>query len=74
MIDQQPDFGKHIKTIVGRANRVLGMRRVSFACMNKSMFLSLYTSLYSKLRLLLEYYVQEWASYKRKYLWLLEGV
>ena len=45
LIDHQLDFGKHIRTIVGRANRVLGMIRVSFACMNKTMFLSLYTSL-----------------------------
>ena len=35
LIDHQLEFGKHIRTIVGRANRVLGMIRVSFACMNK---------------------------------------
>ena len=60
LIDHQLDFGKHIRTIVGRANRVLGMIRVSFACMNKTMFLSLYTAL---VRPLLEYCVQVWSPY-----------
>ena len=71
LIDHQLDFGKHIRTIVGRANRVLGMIRVSFACMNKTMFLSLYTAL---VRPLLEYCVQVWSPYKKKYIKLLEGV
>ena len=62
LIDHQLDFRKHYRTIIGRANRVLGMIRVSFACMNKSMFLSLYTSL---VRPLLEYFVQEWSPYKK---------
>ena len=71
LIDNKLDFGKHIRTIVGRANRVLGMIRVSFACMNITMFLSLYTSL---VRPLLEYCVQVWSPYKKKYIKLLEGV
>jgi len=69
--DNQLDFGKHIKTIVTRANRVLGLIRVSFACMNKPMFLNLYTAL---VRPLLEYCVQVWSPYKRKHIRLLEGV
>ena len=33
LIDHQLDFGKHIRTIVGRASRVLGMIRVYIICL-----------------------------------------
>ena len=71
LIDNKLDFGKHIRTIVGKANRVLGMIRVSFSCLNIPMMYNLYTSL---VRPLLEYCVQVWSPYKRKYINLLEGV
>ena len=71
LIDNKLDFGKHIKNIVGKANRVLGMIRVSFVCLNIPMFLNMYTSL---VRPLLEYCVQVWSPYKSKYIKLLEGV
>ena len=70
-IDSKLEFGKHIRTIVGKANSMLGMIRVSFACMNKTMFLNLYLAL---VRPLLEYCVQVWSPYKKKYIKLLEGV
>ena len=41
LIDNKLDFGKHINSIVGRANRVLGMIRISFACLNIPMFLNM---------------------------------
>merc|ERR1712033_114749 len=71
LIDNKLDFGKHIRTIVGKANRVLGMIRVSFSCLNIPMMYNLYTSL---VRPLLEYCVQVWSPYKNKYINLLEGV
>ena len=71
LIDSKLEFGKHIRTIVGKANSMLGMIRVSFACMNKTMFLNLYLAL---VRPLLEYCVQVWSPYKKKYIKLLEGV
>ena len=71
LIDNKLDFGKHIRTIVARANRVLGMVRVSFACMNKPMFLNIYTA---QVRPLLEYCVQVWSPHKRTYIKLIEGV
>ena len=71
LIDNKLDFGKHIKTIVGKANRVLGMIRVSFECINIPMMYNLYTSL---VRPLLEYCVQVWSPYKRKDIILLERV
>ena len=45
LIDNKLSFGKHIKTIVARANRVLGLIRIAFACLNKTMFLNLYKAL-----------------------------
>ena len=71
LIDDKLDFGKHINTIVAKANRVLGMIKVSFACMNIPMFLNLYTA---QVRPLLEYCVQVWSPHKRKYIKLIEGV
>ena len=58
LIDCKLDFGKHIKEIVGRANRMIGLIRAAFACLNKKMFLNLYTAL---IRPLLEYCVQVWS-------------
>ena len=71
LIDCNLDFGSHIKEIVGRANRMLGMIRVSFACLNMRMFLNLYMSL---VRPLLEYCVQVWSPHLRKHIKLIEGV
>ena len=71
LIDNKLDFGNHIKCIVGKANRVLGMIRVSFTCLNVPMLFNLYTAL---VRPLLEYCVQVWSPYKKKYINLLEGV
>jgi len=63
LIDNQLEFA--------RANRVLGLIRVSFKYMNKPMFLNLYVAL---VRPLLEYCVQVCSPYKRKHIRLLEGV
>ena len=71
LIDDKLDFGKHIRTIVAKANRVLGMIKVAFACMNMPMFLNLYTA---QVRPLLEYCVQVWSPHKRVYIKLIEGV
>ena len=71
IIDNKLDFGKHINTIVARANRILGLIRISFACMNIPMFLNIYTA---QVRPLLEYCVQVWSPHKRKYIQLIERV
>ena len=70
-IDCKLEFDSHIRTVVAKANRVLGMIRISFACLNKTMFLNLYKGL---VRPLLEYCVQAWSPHKKKYIGLLEGV
>ena len=70
-IDDQLDLGKHIRNIVAKANRVLGLIKISFACLDKSMFLNLYPVL---VRPHLEYCVQVWSPSKKKYIKLLERV
>ena len=71
IIDLNLDFECHIKEIVGRANRMLGMIRVAFACINKKMFLNLYTAL---VRPLLEYCVQVWSPHLWKHINRIESV
>merc|ERR1712240_913158 len=71
LIDYKLDFGDHIKEIVSRANRMIGLIRASFSCLNKKMFLNLHKSL---IRPLLEYCVQVWSPHLNKYIKLIEGV
>ena len=70
-IDSKLDLGTHIKSIVGKANRMLGLIRISFACLDKSIFMNLYPVL---VRPHLEYCVQAWSPYKLKYIKLIERV
>ena len=42
LVDDKLGFSKHIKGIVGKANRMLGLIRIGFACLNKMMFMNLY--------------------------------
>ena len=71
LVDDQLGFDKHIKTIVKKANRMLGLIRISFSSLDKEIFMNLYPVM---VRPLLEYCVQVWSPYKRKYVNLLEGV
>ena len=71
VIDDQLGFDKHIRGIVKKANRMLGLIRIGFSCLDKEIFMNLYPVL---VRPLLEYCVQVWSPYKRKYVNLLEGV
>ena len=71
LIDDSLEFGKHIKEIVNKANRMLGLIKIGFDCMNREIFMNLYPAL---VRPLLEYCVQVWSPYKRKYINLIEGV
>ena len=71
LIDDQLDFDKHIRGIVNRANRMLGMIKIGFACLDKEMFMNLYPVL---VRPLIEYCVQVWSPNKQKHIDLLEGV
>ena len=69
--DNQLDFGKHIRSIVGRANRMLGLIKISFDCMDREMFRNLYLVM---IRPILEYCVQVWCPYKQKDIDLIEQV
>ena len=71
LIDCELDFGKHIKEIVNKANRMVGMIKIGFTYLDKDMFMNLYPVL---VRPLLEYCVQVWSPNKQKDIDLLEGV
>ena len=71
LVDDRLQFDKHIRGIVNKANRMLGMIKIGFACLDKEIFLSLYPVL---VRPLLEYCVQVWSPYKQRYIDLIEKV
>ena len=71
LVDDQLGFDSHIRSIVKRANRMLGLIRIGFSCLDKEIFMNLYPVM---VRPLLEYCVQVWSPYKRKYINLIEGV
>ena len=45
LIDNELKCSSHIKGIVAKANRMIGMIKISFECIDKEMFLSLYKTL-----------------------------
>ena len=71
LIDDKLEFDKHIRGIVNKANRMLGLIRIGFSCLDEEIFMNLYPVL---VRPLLEYCVQVWSPYKQKYINLIEGV
>ena len=54
IFDENLEFDKHIKTIVNRANRMLGMIKIGFTSLDMEIFMNLYPVL---VRPLLEYCV-----------------
>ena len=71
IFDEKLEFDKHIRVMVNRANRMLGMIRSGFACMSQDIFKLVYPVM---VRPLLEYCVQVWSPYKQKHIDLIEGV
>ena len=71
LVDNQLNFTKHIKGIVGKANRIIGLIKISFGTLDDAMFNNLYKSL---IRPLLEYCVQAWSPRWKKDILLLENV
>ena len=71
LVESNLEFEQHIKGIVGRANRMLGLIKIGFACLDQEVFMNLYPVL---VRPLLEYCVQIWSPYKRKHINLIERV
>ena len=70
-IDNQLKFSQHINGIVAKANRMIGLIKISFESVDKEMFLNLYKTL---IHPLLEYCVQAWSPHLQKYINLLENV
>ena len=71
IIDNKLKFEQHIKGIVAKANRMIGLIKISFESIDKEMFLNLYKTL---IRPLLEYCVQVWSPHYGKDITLLENV
>ena len=71
LIDDKLNFRSHIKGIVGKANRVLGLIRIGFECLDKDIFMNLYPVL---VRPHLEYCVQVWSPHFQRDIKLVEGV
>ena len=71
IFDEKLEFGKHIKVIVSRANRMLGMIRRGFTCLDQEIFKLLYPVL---VRPLLEYCVQVWSPHLKMDIDLIEKV
>ena len=71
LIDNKLKFSSHIKSIVAKANRMIGLIKISFESIDKEMFLILYKSL---VRPLLEYCVHAWSPHFETDITLLENV
>ena len=71
IFDEKLEFDKHIRVMVNKANRMLGMVRCGFAYMSQDIFKLVYPVM---VRPLLEYCVQVWSPYKQKHIDLIEGV
>ena len=71
LVDDKLVFDKHIIGIVNKANRMLGMIRRGFSCIDEEIFMYLYPVL---VRPLLEYCVQVWSPYRQDLIDLIEGV
>ncbi|CAL4067024.1 unnamed protein product [Meganyctiphanes norvegica] len=71
VIDSDLKFSKNIKGIVAKANRMIGMIKISFESLDDDMFLNLYNTL---VRPLLEYCVHAWSPYLQRDITLLENV
>ena len=71
LVSNDLDFANHIKGIVSKANRMVGLIKISFESVDIDMFLNLYKSL---IRPLLEYCVQAWSPHEEKDITLLENV
>ena len=71
VFDETLEFEKHIRGIVNKANRMLGLIKIGFNCLDIVSFKNLYPVL---VRPLLEYCVQVWSPYKQKYIDIIERV
>lgn len=69
LVDDKLIFDKHIKEIVKKANRRIGLIKKGFDCLDKVMFMNLYPVL---IRPLLEYCVQVWSPYLQRDIDILE--
>ena len=70
LIDNKLNFARHFRGIVARANRMIGLMKISFESIDKKMFEPLYNTM---IRPLLEYCVHAWSPHLKKDIELLEN-
>lgn len=64
-------FNKQVLDVVNRTKRLTGMVKRTFACMNKSMFLTIYKSL---IRSIIDYGITVWYPSSKKNIQLIENI
>ncbi|MCP3849730.1 MAG: hypothetical protein GY694_05770, partial [Gammaproteobacteria bacterium] len=69
--DTKLKFDQHINTVINKANKVLGLIKRNFKCMNKFTLITLYKSL---VRPILEYGQPVWAPFLKRQTKLIENV
>ena len=74
-IDNELKFTKHISSIVAKANKMIGLIKISFDSVEETEEVKMFSNLYNTLiRPLLEYSVQVWSPHLKKDIDLLENV
>ena len=43
LVDDRLEFDRHIMGVVNKANRMLGMIKIGFSCLDNDIFMNLYT-------------------------------
>ena len=75
LIDNELSFSKHIRGIVAKANKMLGLIKISFESLEENDDVKMFSNLYNTLiRPLLEYCVQAWSPRQKKEIEILENV
>ena len=67
LIDNELSFSKHIRGIVAKANKMLGLIKISFESLEENDDVKMFSNLYNALiRPLLEYCVHAWSPGQKK--------
>ena len=75
LVDNELNFSKHIRSIVAKANRIIGLIKISFESVEETKDVKMFSNLYNTLiRPHLEYCVQAWSPHLQKDIEILENV
>ena len=75
LVDNELNFSKHIRSIVAKANKIIGLIKISFESVEETKDVKMFSNLYYTLiRPHLEYCVQAWSPHLKKDIEILENV